>query len=272
MRENNEFWTREHELALVFLALAYGTDEELTEDELATMTDVLEGWRDNFPADEVQDVVMEALAIYLEDENGAEVLQSIGQLKQQLDPAERRRALEDIVRIAEADGVLLSTEQNLITELASAWEIRGTGERLIDQTTAAMQEEPSWSMLHDIGLIYVIVAHSTDNEISDAEISAMIARLSDWQPELKESEIRGVLREALGFYSRDPGQKALRHSVHLIRERLPVVHRLVLLDDLAFIAHADGDDISDTAQEMLASLSKSWDIGVRVNGQDENAG
>ena len=131
-----------------------------------------------------------------------------------------------------------------------------------------MEEESAWSMLHDIGLMYVIVAHSTDNEISDAEISAMIARLSDWQPELEESEIRGVLREALAYYSRDPGQKALRHSVRIIREKLPVVHRLVLLDDLAFIAQADGS-ISDTAQEMLASLSKSWGIGVRVNGHDE---
>lgn len=268
MRDDNEFWTREHELALVFLALAYGTDEELTEEELATMTDVLEGWRDEFPADEVQDVVMEALAIYLEDEDGEEVLQSISQLKQQLDPAERRRALEDIVRIAEADGVLLSAEQHLISRLATAWEIRGTGERLIDQTTVSTQEEPSWSMLHDIGLMYVIVAHSTDNDISEAEITAMIARLSDWQPELEEPEIRGVLREALGFYSRDPGQKALRHSVHTIREQLPVVHRLVLLDDLAFIAQADGE-ISETAQGMLGSLSKSWGIGVRVNGHDE---
>jgi uncharacterized tellurite resistance protein B-like protein len=269
MREENEFWTREHELALVFLALAYGTDDELTEDELATMTDVLEGWRDDFPADVVQDVVMEALAIYLEDDEGSEVLESIDLLKQQLNPAERRRALEDIVRIAEADGVLLSTEQNLITRLAMAWEIRGTGERLIDQTTVTVEEEPAWSMLHDIGLMYVIVAHSTDNEISDAEITAMIARLSDWQPELEESEIRKVLREALGFYSRDPGQKALRHSVHIIRERLPVVHRLVLLDDLAFIAQADGE-ISRNAEEMLGSLSHSWGIGVRVNGQDEH--
>jgi uncharacterized tellurite resistance protein B-like protein len=164
--------------------------------------------------------------------------------------------------------VLLSTEQNLITRLAIAWEVRGTGERLIDQTTVSMQEAPAWSMLHDISLMYVIVAHSTDNEISEAEITAMLARLSDWQPELEESEIRGVLREALGFYSRDPGQKALRHSVHNIRERLPVVHRLVLLDDLAFIAHADGD-IGDNAKEMLGSLSKSWGIGVRVTGHDE---
>ncbi len=268
MKPNNEPWTRAHDLALVFLALAYGADEELSDEELATITDVLQGWREQFPADEVQEVVMEALAVYLEDEDDREVLRSIDALKAQLTPDERRRALEDLVRIAEADGVLLSTEQNLINRLADAWEIRGDGKRLIEQTTVSLEDEPAWSLLHDMGLMYLIVAHSSDNKISEGEIAAMIERLSDWQPELAKEEVRRVLREALAFYSEGPEPEALQGSVHTIRKMLPIVHRLVLLDDLAYIAQADGP-ISALEQEMLENLSQAWGVGVRVNGNEK---
>ncbi len=269
MKTIKDSWTQEHDLALVFLALAYGADEELSDDELATITDVLQDWRADFPADEVQDVVMEALAVYLEDEDDREVLHAIDTLKAQLSFTERCRALEDVVRIAEADGVLLDTEQNLITRLAVAWEIRGTGERLIDQTSAALEDKPAaWSFLHDMGLMYLIMAHSTDNTISEAEIAAMIERLGDWQPGSQEEDVRRVLREVLAFYAEGPDQEALQRSVRALRETLPVVHRLVLLDDLAYVARADGP-ITALEQEMLANLSQAWGVGVRVNGLDD---
>ena len=74
MSETKHTWTNAHDLALIFIALAYGTDQELHEDELATITDVLQDWRENFPADEVQDVVMEAVAIYMGDDADGEVI------------------------------------------------------------------------------------------------------------------------------------------------------------------------------------------------------
>ena len=100
MSDIEQTWTRAHDLSLIFIALAYGTDQELHEDELATITDVLQHWRENFPADEVQDVVMEAVAIFMGDHADQEVHRSMESLKKQLSLSSRQRALEDVVRIA----------------------------------------------------------------------------------------------------------------------------------------------------------------------------
>jgi len=266
MPDVKQTWTRAHDLALIFIALAYGTDQDLHEDELATITDVLQHWRDHFPADEVQDVVMEAVTIYLGDDADLEVHRSTNALKQQLSPSDLQRALEDAVRIAEADGVLLHSEMEVIHKLAEAWEIRAIGERLIEKTSVVVGEKLEWSLMHDVGLMYIVLAHSSDNVISEKEISAMVTRLKDWKPELDEDAIRRVLREALAFYSDGPDQEALQQSVLRIRERMPVVHRLVLLDDLLFIAEADGEVI-DNEKEIIDNLSQSWGVSVRVDGE-----
>ncbi len=266
MPDVKQTWTRVHDLALIFIALAYGTDQELHEDELATITDVLQQWRDNFPADEVQDVVMEAVAIFTGDEADLEVLNSMNALKQQLSLDDRHRALKDLVRIAEADGVLLHGERELIYQLAEVWEIRAAGERLVEKTSATLADKPEWSLLHDVGLMYIVLAHSSDNKISEGEISAMVTRLMDWQLDQDEEAIRRVLREALAFYSDGPDQEALQESVQTIREMMSAVQRLVLLDDLVFIAQVDGV-LNDIEKEMIDNLSQSWGVSIRVDGE-----
>ena len=88
----------------------------------------------------------------------------------------------------------------------------------------------------------------------------------DKQPELDQDAIRRMLREALAFYSAGPDQEALQQSVQTIREMMPVVHRLVLLDDLLFIAEADGE-VNDNEKEMIDNLSQSWGVSTRVDGE-----
>ena len=266
MSELKQAWTRAHDLALIFIALAYGTDQELDEDELATITDILQHWRDNFPADEVQDVVMEAVAVFMGDNPDLEVHRSMEVLKGQLSLSDRQQALADVVRIAEADGVLLSTELDLIRNLADAWEVRDTSERLLEKATATVTDKQEWSLLHDIGLLYIVLAHGSDNAINDHEIAAMVERLKDWQPELAEEAIRKVLHTALAFYSEGPTQEALQHSVQAIRDTMPVMHRLVLLDDLVYIAQSDGE-VNANEREIIDNLSQTWGVSIRVNGE-----
>lgn len=271
MADVKQTWTRAHDLALIFIALAYGTDHELHEDELATITDVLQHWRENFPADEVQDVVMEAVAIFMSDNADQEVHRSMDALKAQLSVSERRQALEDVVRIAEADGVLLSTELDLIHRLAETWDVRSLSDKLLATTTATVSEGLDWSLLHDIALLYIVLSHGSGNRIKDTEIAAMVERLSDWQPDLGEEEIRQVLRAALKLFSEGPDQGALQQSVHTIREMMPVMHRLVLLDDLLYIAQADGI-VNTHERQIIDNLSQSWGVSIRVNGEATSKG
>jgi len=265
MSDIKQTWTRVHDLALIFIALAYGSDQDLDEDELATITDVLQHWRENFPVDEVQDVVMEAVAIFMGDEADLEVQRSMEALKHELSSEDREQALEDVIRIAEADGVLLSSELDLIHRLAESWELRASSERLLRTSSATITDKPEWSLLHDIGLLYIALAHSSDSHIADSEIAAMVERLQDWQPDMSEQRIRQVLREVLAFYSEEPDQEAFQKSVQSIRDMMPIVLRLVVLDDLVFIAQADGV-VNANEKAIIANLSLSWGVSTRLNG------
>lgn len=268
MQKTNETWTHTHDLALIYVALAYGTDHRLSDEEIDQITAALQRWQDRASTEEVQVVVMEAMAVYLGGETRieVEVVRSMRALKAALAPEERRRALEDVVRIAEADGIVLISERSLIRVLAEEWEIKGTSRRLLERSDVRAEELPAWSLLHDLSLVYLVMAHATDNELTDGEIGVMIERLQEWQPELEEEEVRGVLREALQLYAEEPGRDALGASMSAIRKELPIVQRLAVLDDLTHIAEADGT-VNEHEEQMLSTLSQAWGISVRLNGK-----
>lgn len=265
MSTGNDAWTSAHDLALVYIALAYGTDHELTDAELESITARLLDWRPGFDLNEAQEVVLEAMSVYLEAAPG-EVARSIQALRGNLTEEQRQRALQDIVGIAEADGIMLTSERGLISVLASAWGLKATGDRLLNASTAPVEHRQAWSLMHDIGLMYVVLAHSTDEDLADDEIAAMVERLGDWEPELEEEQVRRVLREALEVYAQEPDASVYRDAVGAIQNGLSMIQRLALLDDLVFIAEVDGV-LNPREKEMIATLAKAWHIGVHLNGQ-----
>lgn len=265
--KKEDAWTATHDLALIYLALAYGTDHELSDEEVDTITEALRGWDRHLDVSAAKEIVMEAMTVYLREDAGEEVTHSIGMLADAFSEEERRQAIEDVVRIAEADGILLSSEQSLIAALADAWRVKAVEERLIEQTTAEVEDVPAWSLLHDLGLVYVVLAHSTDGELSEPEVEVILDRLQEWQPEFDEEEVRGLLRETLQFYADEPEEEALRDSVEAIKEALPAIQRLVVLDDLYHIARADGV-VNRHEREMIKSLAEAWTVPVHMNSQE----
>lgn len=264
MNKIEDGWTNVHDLALIYISLAYGTDQHLGDRELNAITNALSDWDTNFTREHVQEIVIESAAVFLEKTAEDEVVRSIQSLGKILSPEDRKRALEQIMLIAEADGVLMSSERSIVSMLAEQWGVKDTGDRLLEQSTASHETSSSWTLMHDISLIYVIVAHSTDNELSLDEINAIIERLAEWQPDLVEDEIRAVMSEALEFYKTQPDKEALSNSVKALRDSLPVMQRLALLDDLVYIARSDGE-FNVLEKEMITSLSKAWQLSVRLN-------
>lgn len=265
MSSTQDTWTRAHDLALIYIALAYGTDHELSDAELHSITDTLQNWRPDFAQDDVREVVMEAFSVYLEEGAADEVARAMERLRDALDEEERRRALEGVVRIAEADGVMLTSERGFISTLASIWDVKSTARELLADSTAEVGRKKRWTLLHDIGLMYIVLAHATDDDLSEPEITAIIQRLGDWQPNLADSEVRRLVREVLEVYSKQPGVDILRNSVEAIKERIPMVQRLALLDDLVFIAEVDGA-VNEHEKAMIGDLARAWHVGIRMNG------
>jgi len=260
-------WTPSHDLAVIYFALAYGTGHELEEDEVSALTDALEKWTVVPDGTEVREVVMEAATVFLEGNAQQEVRRSIRKLGDALSFEERQTALRDVLRIAEADGVLLAQEQELIHFLSEAWSLKEMGEELIQDTTAVIQrEEDDWGIEHELAFLYILVAHSTTEDLSSQKIDAALQRLQEWRPDLSEDRIRNVFRRALQVYADDPDQALIRTSVEALKTALPLAQRLAVLNDLYVVARADGD-LTDGEGELIQSLAQAWDVRVRLNGQ-----
>ena len=255
-------WSRAHDLALVYLALAYGTDSQLSVDEMDTIVSALHSWRQDLSLDDMREVAMESLAVLLDEDSSTEVFSAIDRLQDSLSGEERARALDDVVRVAQSDGVFLGRERTFVSHLARAWAVKEQAAEALQQPSQDEDDE-DWTLLHDLGLVYIVLAHSTDSKLSDSEIAAMLERMSQWHPDLSESDIRSILREALRVYAEGPGEEELTRSVSALKRALPFLQRLAVLDDLTYIAESDGD-FNDFEREMIESLSRAFGVEVRV--------
>ena len=256
-------WSRAHDLALVYLALAYGTDSQLSTDEMDTIVGALHGWRQDLSVDDIREVTMESLAVLLDEDSSTEVFSAIDRLQESLSTEERNRALEDVVRIAQSDGVFIGRERTFVSHLARAWSVKEQAAEAL-QKPSQEEDDEDWTLLHDLGLVYIVLAHSTDSKLSDSEIAAMLERMAQWHPDLSEEDIRAILREALRVYAEGPGEEELTRSVSALKRSLPFLQRLAVLDDLTYIAESDGD-FNDFEREMIQSLSGAFGVEVRVD-------
>lgn len=261
MAANKDTWTSTHDLGLIFIALAYGTDQVLADAELDAIVDALKRWNPDMSEESAKEVVMEAISVYIASDVSKEVVQSIHSLKRVLSEDARRRALEDVVRIAKSDGILLGSERSLISVLANAWQIKEAGGMLNDTSLSAAGAD-GWTLMHDIALLYVAMAHGGDNQITEVEIGAMIDRMNQWQPELDEQGVRAILRRALKRYSDESTDKLVSATVAAVKTAFPVPQRLAVLDDLIHIAGVDGN-LNRHEAGIIDSLSRAWDVEVR---------
>lgn len=261
MRTSTDSWTREHDLALVYIAFAFGAAEELDNNALAIVTDVLQDWRADFPPDLAQDVVMEAVDAYIGDASESMLEAAVSVLGEALSPDERLRALEHILRIVKVDDLLVSFETYLIQKLAASWKIRATAKRLLMESTSTVALAPEWTLLHDIALLYVVLAHAGDGDLTPPELELMQDRLADWQPDMPREAIRSVLSTAMTWYQQGPNLNLLQRTVASMRDKMPAMHRLLLLDDMLHIAEADGD-LAAHEKELIQNFSEAW--GVRM--------
>ncbi len=264
MTLSDEAWTTAHDLALVFIALAYGADHELDDAELKRIQEALSDCHPAMKDAQVRDVIMEAMSVYLEVDPEEEVGRAIHDLREQLPPEALQTALEHVVRIAEADGILLSTEQSLIATLGAVWSLRTLSERLVDDSPVAVEAVPGWGLLHDLALIYLVVAHSADDELADEEIQVLLERLKGWQPDAYEAEARAIVREALQLYAAEPDEEVYGQAMKAIKDTFSPIQHILVLDDLNEIASADGH-VTENERVLIRTLAEAWGVKVRLS-------
>lgn len=254
-------------LALLYLALAHGADDYLSDSELRTVIHQIERRFPDLVADthSAQEVVMEALSVYADAEEPLTLLSdAMGALRDSISLEDRARFLDDLSHVARADGVVLRDERGLLATLAATWDVPLEAESIAqpvgDTSSAAMRPD----VMHDLAFIYLVLGHGTDFELSESETQMMIRRLTEWQPQMEETQIHAVLEEAMNRYAEGAEDEALNAAIQSVKSHLPHEQRMAALHDLIKIANADGVFLDDE-EDLINRLLTEWEVDPYAN-------
>lgn len=246
-------------VAYLHLTMAHGADGYLSDAELEAITAHLHTRYTAGDRATVQGVVMEALARYLEREKTAgRSPEAALELCKHLAPAARQGVLEDLLSVAQADGVVLEGERRLLTALAACWDLP------LPAMPPGEEENGAWNVLHDLAYVYLVLAHATDHDLSEREVHVILDKLREWQPEADAAEVRAVLDAALARYARGADEAFLHTSIDAVRDGLPEAQRMAALNDLVEIANADGVFL-DNEEDLINHLVAAWNVDPYAN-------
>ncbi|MFB6272025.1 MAG: TerB family tellurite resistance protein [Salinibacter sp.] len=261
MSVSNDEWTTAHDLALIYSGLAC-VDRDLTDSEVDAIEDPLQQWVPLSADTTVEEVVQEAATALKQSRK--KVRRAVHRVGHELSAEECRETLQDLVRIAQADGVLLESERELIHSLATAWDLKQLRGAEADAGLTIEDRGENWDVLHELAFLFVQGGESTDEGLDSDLLGVMADRLREWQPERSDDDVRVLLRRALQAYADRDEEAFLRDSVEGIGEALSRVQQLIVLDDLYTLLHT-GSPSDPTARRHLQSLARAWNINVRLD-------
>lgn len=116
-------WSAMHDVALLYLALAHGTDFEIDPAEQLTMVERMEAQFPDAHRSRMQRVFDEAMLTYLSGYSREMVDASMASIKESMDKGRRIALLNDLAELASADGAIVPGEVAFIQQLARFWEV-----------------------------------------------------------------------------------------------------------------------------------------------------
>lgn len=253
-------------LTFLYLTMAHGTDCYLTDREMETIIDSLHARYRTIDRSEIRDAILDALAVYQQTQNNMELAtQAMMALRNLLSPEECEGVLQDLIRIAEADGVILDDEWGFLGGLAECWGIVLPNLQSEDAVTVKQKlDRGKWTVLHHLAFIFLVLAHGADNELDEQERRIMLKKLREWQPRLSEEDIEDIYEEAKERYSHGSDRSTLDESISFIKEHLPEEQRMAALNDLVQIANADGFFL-DNEEDLINAMMNALEVPALAN-------
>lgn len=123
-----------HEMALLYIALAHGTDHQLVEAEIRTGIDLLRKWAPKYPLNIAEKTFSDVMLSYIAPERDQLIALAAEGLRQTLSPNAQVGILNDLTDLAYTDGKLIPLEVSFIQQLAGYWNLTA---RLQDDDPAA---------------------------------------------------------------------------------------------------------------------------------------
>ena len=120
--------------------------------------------------------------------------------------------------------------------------------------------EPSeWSVLHDVALLYLALAHGTDMEIDPTEQATMVDRLKLWYPDAGPARAERVMHEVMLTYLGGHSREMIDAAIASIKAAMRKEERIAVLNDLADLATADGTLVPGEVS-FIQQLARYWDL------------
>jgi len=116
-------WMELHEMALLYIALAHGTDHELAPEEIEAGLRLLGKWAPQYPPGIAEKTFNDVLLAYIAPERDLLIALAAEGLRQTLPPSAQVDILNDLTDLAYADGKLLPLEVSFIQQLAGYWNL-----------------------------------------------------------------------------------------------------------------------------------------------------
>lgn len=110
-----------HDLALLYLGLAHGTDKELDPAEVQEIALKLRQWQPDKDPALIDHVIREATLSYINDHSRSRLREAVDALGRRLDARMRLFILQDLRDIAQADGAFVSQESDFIQRVSEIW-------------------------------------------------------------------------------------------------------------------------------------------------------
>ena len=114
-------WTPMHDLALIYLALAHGADDEMAPAESEAIREKMEAWFPDVRPRFIREATEEVLLVYVSASRDAMVEASAASLREELSKELRIGILNDLADLASADGAIVPGEVLFIQRLARYW-------------------------------------------------------------------------------------------------------------------------------------------------------
>lgn len=243
------------DLARLYLTMAQSGDGDFSYAEREAVVDNLHRHYPRLDRAEVQNVVLEVLTAY--SGGGAlhtDAEKALHSLRDDLSAAQQQAVLQDLVRIARADGVVLGGERVLLTAVAECWHLPLPKEA----HEAPPSDTPDDAdALHHLAFLNLVLAHAPDHDFSDDERLLILKNLRRWRPDLDDRQVRAVFDQALERYAHGATPERLDESVEAVRLALSPEARRAALADLTQIANADGIFL-DSEEDFLNTLTAAW--------------
>lgn len=253
---------RLQELALLYLIAASRAGWPVGDGRLEAVIDQLQARCPTVPPDQLRALVLEAFdSLLAAQDPNALLATTLETIEPYLSQAQRQAVLHDLLRIVEADGIIMESERQLLDGVARRWRLEPPYERL--RMFDPDQEDVPEGLIH-LALLYLVLAHGVDHELTRQERQIIVRKLRAWRPDLTELQLAAVLQQAIDRYAEGLTDAELRAAAEAVKMALTPEQRLTAFHDLVQIANADGTFL-DTEEDLLNELVDLWELGPHVH-------